>query len=132
MLELVQRELKAHFRPEFLNRVDEVLVFHRLDREHMRVIVAIQLERLNALLSERHIQVRADDDAMELLAREGYDPDFGARPLKRTIQRLLQDELARLVLSGEVGDGDTVQLVAHGDVLRLVVHSNAGRSAVAP
>jgi ATP-dependent Clp protease ATP-binding subunit ClpB len=120
MLELVQRELKAHFRPEFLNRVDEVLVFHRLDRSHMRAIVAIQLDRLNALLADRHIRVEADDAAMELLAREGYDPDFGARPLKRTIQRLVQDELARLVLAGGIGDGATVRLAAHGDVLELV------------
>ena len=132
MLEMVQRELKAQFRPEFLNRVDEVLVFHRLEREHMRAIVAIQLERLNALLAERHLQVRADDDAMELLSREGYDPDFGARPLKRAIQRLVQDELTRLVLSGEVGDGDTVQLVARGDVLHLVVHSDKGSGAALP
>jgi ATP-dependent Clp protease ATP-binding subunit ClpB len=119
MLDLVQRELKLHFRPEFLNRVDEVLVFHRLDRSHMRAIVAIQLERLNALLADRHIRVDADEEAMELLAREGYDPDFGARPLKRSIQRLVQDSLARMVLAGEVGDGATVRLsVADG---RLVL-----------
>ena len=120
MLEMVQRELKLHFRPEFLNRVDEVLVFHRLDREHMRAIVAIQLDRLNALLADRRIRIEADDAAMELLAREGYDPDFGARPLKRTIQRRVQDVLARLVLAGEIGDGATVRLEARGDALELV------------
>ncbi len=119
MLEMVQRELKAHFRPEFLNRVDEVLVFHRLDRSHMRAIVAIQLERLNLLLADRHIRIDADDLAMELLAREGYDLDFGARPLKRTIQRRVQDELARMVLAGEVADGDTVRLSEDGAVLTL-------------
>ncbi len=119
MLEMVQRELKVHFRPEFLNRVDEVLVFHRLDRSHIRAIVAIQLERLNALLADRHIRVEADEPAMELLAREGYDPDFGARPLKRTIQRRVQDVLARMVLAGEVADGDTVRLSAPGDTLAL-------------
>jgi ATP-dependent Clp protease ATP-binding subunit ClpB len=117
MLELVQRELKVHFRPEFLNRVDEVLVFHRLLPEHMRAIVAIQLARLNALLADRRIVVEASEDALELLANEGYDPDFGARPLKRTIQRLVQDPLARLVLAGEVADGDTVRVETAGDVL---------------
>ncbi|MGE5234779.1 MAG: ATP-dependent chaperone ClpB [Acidobacteriota bacterium] len=117
MLDLVQRELKAHFRPEFLNRVDEVLVFHRLGREHMRAIVAIQLARLNQLLAERRIAVEADEAALELLAREGYDPDFGARPLKRTIQRLVQDPLARMVLAGEIADGDTVRLTVAGDEL---------------
>jgi ATP-dependent Clp protease ATP-binding subunit ClpB len=125
MLELVQRELKGHFRPEFLNRVDEVLVFHRLLPEHMRAIVEIQLGRLNELLAERTIRVEAGEDALEFLAREGYDPDFGARPLKRTIQRLVQDPLARMVLAGEIGDGDTVRLeVGEGAlVLRPVLAS---------
>uniref|UniRef100_UPI00262B6BFF AAA family ATPase n=1 Tax=Gryllotalpicola sp. TaxID=1932787 RepID=UPI00262B6BFF len=117
MLELVQRELKAHFRPEFLNRVDEVLVFHRLGREHMCAIVGIQLARLNQLLAERRITVEASEEALDLLAREGYDPDFGARPLKRAIQRLVQDPLARMVLAGEVADGDTVRLGVAGDAL---------------
>ena len=117
MLELVQRELKAHFRPEFLNRVDEVLVFHRLGREHMRAIVGIQLARLNQLLAERRITVEASEEALDLLAREGYDPDFGARPLKRAIQRLVQDPLARMVLAGEVADSDTVRLGAAGGAL---------------
>jgi len=114
MLELVQRELKAHFRPEFLNRVDDVLVFHRLDRSHVRQIVTIQLERLNTILAERRIRLEVDAEAMELLAREGYDPDFGARPLKRAIQRLVQDPLARMVLAGEVGD-DAVVLASVDD-----------------
>jgi ATP-dependent Clp protease ATP-binding subunit ClpB len=119
MLELVQRELKGHFRPEFLNRVDEVLVFHRLLPEHMKAIVAIQLRRLNELLAERRIRVEAGEDALDFLAREGYDPDFGARPLKRTIQRLVQDPLARMVLGGEMADGDTVMLGVHEGALTL-------------
>ena len=119
MLEMVQRQLKAHFRPEFLNRIDEVLVFHRLDRSHLRAIVAIQLARLNALLAERGIRIEADDEAMELLAREGFDPDFGARPLKRAIQRLVQDPLASMALAGEVGDGDTVWLRVRDGALAL-------------
>ncbi|MBI4914981.1 MAG: ATP-dependent chaperone ClpB [Acidobacteria bacterium] len=120
MLELVQRELKAQFRPEFLNRVDEVLVFHRLGREHVRAIVTIQLARLNALLADRRITIEADDPALDFLAAEGYDPDFGARPLKRTIQRLVQDPLARMVLAGEVAEGDAVRLELENGALRLV------------
>jgi len=120
MLELVQRELKAQFRPEFLNRVDEVLVFHRLGREHVRAIVTIQLARLNALLADRRMTIEADDAALDFLAAEGYDPDFGARPLKRTIQRLVQDPLARMVLAGEVAEGDTVRLELENGALRLV------------
>jgi ATP-dependent Clp protease ATP-binding subunit ClpB len=119
MLEHVQRELKARFRPEFLNRVDEVLVFHRLGLEHMRAIVEIQLARLNALLAERRITVEADSGALDLLARDGYDPDFGARPLKRSIQRLVQDPLARMVLAGEVADGDAVMLAVRAGALVL-------------
>ncbi|NLH11957.1 MAG: ATP-dependent chaperone ClpB [Holophagae bacterium] len=119
MLELVQQELRAHFRPEFLNRVDETLVFHRLGREHMRAIVAIQLGRLGALLAGRGIRIEATPAAEELLAHEGFDPDYGARPLKRTIQRLVQDPLAVLVLEGKVADDTTVRLEVDGGLLRL-------------
>ncbi len=120
MLEAVQEELRRHFRPEFLNRVDEILVFHRLGMEHMRRIVEIQLGRINELLAERRIRIEATDAALELLAREGYDPDFGARPLKRTMQRLVQDPLAELVLAGRIGDGDIVRLEVADGRLRLV------------
>ena len=120
MLETVQRELKAHFRPEFLNRVDEVLVFHRLQPDHIRAIVKIQLGRLNQMLADRHIHIEADAAALEFLAREGYDADFGARPLKRTIQRLVQDPLARMVLAGEVSDGMSIHLGLKGGKLSLV------------
>jgi len=119
MVEQVQRELKAHFRPEFLNRVDEVLVFHRLQPEHIKAIVKIQLQRLNELLADRRIRVEADGEALDLLAREGYDPDFGARPLKRTIQRLVQDPLARMSLAGEVSEGDVVSLGVKDNALVL-------------
>jgi len=120
MLETVQRELKAHFRPEFLNRVDEVLVFHRLQPEHIKAIVKLQLGRLNQMLADRHVHIEADDAALEFLAREGYDADFGARPLKRTIQRLVQDPLARMVLAGEVGDGMDIHLGLKGGKLSLL------------
>jgi len=117
MTALVQERLRSHFRPEFLNRVDETLIFHRLEREHMRSIVRLQLERLNRLLADRRMSLEASDEAVELLANRGYDPDFGARPLKRTIQRLVQDPLANLVLTGAVGDGSSVRLtVAEGEL----------------
>jgi ATP-dependent Clp protease ATP-binding subunit ClpB len=119
MLELVQRELRLQFRPEFLNRIDEVLIFHRLGPEHMRAIVEIQLARLGRLLADRRLTLVADDAALELLAREGYDAEFGARPLKRTIQRLVQDPLARMVLAGDVTDGVTIQLTVEGGELAL-------------
>jgi ATP-dependent Clp protease ATP-binding subunit ClpB len=119
MLELVQRELKGHFRPEFLNRVDEALVFHRLQPEHMKAIVRIQLDRLNRLLAERRIRVEADEAALDFLAREGYDADFGARPLKRTIQRLVQDPLASMSLAGQVSEGDVVRIGVKEDALVL-------------
>lgn len=106
----VEAELKTHFRPEFLNRVDEVLIFHRLGAEHMKAITRIQLDRLNRLLEPRRIRIETSDAALELLSREGYDPDFGARPLKRAIQRLVQDPLSTMVLAGEVVEGDTVLL----------------------
>ena len=110
MVVAVNEELRRHFRPEFLNRVDEILIFHKLGMEHMKRIVEIQLERLNQLLAQRRITLEASEEAKELLAREGYDPDFGARPLKRTLQRLLQDPLAEKILAGEVADGDHVVL----------------------
>ncbi|MCG6963164.1 MAG: ATP-dependent chaperone ClpB [Acidobacteria bacterium] len=119
MLELIQVELKRYFRPEFLNRVDEVLVFHRLGMEHVEAIVRLQLERVNALLAERRIRLEATDGAVGLLARDGYDPDFGARPLKRAIQRRVQDPLSAMVLAGEVLDGDTVVIDAEGDGIVL-------------
>ncbi|MEW5877647.1 MAG: ATP-dependent chaperone ClpB [Acidobacteriota bacterium] len=119
MMAAVEAELKRTFRPEFLNRIDEVLVFHKLSMEHLRQIVRIQLSRLNQLLADRRIHIEADDAALEFLAREGYDPEFGARPLKRTIQRLVQDPLARMILAGEVQDGDTVELTVEDGTLRL-------------
>ncbi len=106
----INRILKAHFRPEFLNRVDEIIVFHSLSREHLAQIVGIQLKRLGALLAERGFRIEVSEAAREYLAEKGYDPDFGARPLKRTIQRELQDPLALQVLSGEFRDGDVIRV----------------------
>jgi ATP-dependent Clp protease ATP-binding subunit ClpB len=108
MVEQVTAELRRHFRPEFLNRIDELLVFHRLSEEQMERIVSIQLERINALLADRRITVEVTDAAQAHLAREGFDPDFGARPLQRTLQRLIQDPLSNRFLAGEIADGDRI------------------------
>jgi len=104
----VMEALKQAFRPEFLNRVDEVIVFRRLGLEEIKRIVDIQLRNLRRRLSERNIEIELTDEAREYLAREGFDPVYGARPLKRTIQKRLLDPLALKVLRGEVRDGDTV------------------------
>jgi ATP-dependent Clp protease ATP-binding subunit ClpB len=115
--------LQAHFRPEFLNRIDEIVVFHPLGREHLREIVDIQLHRVEMLLQERGFSLEVTPDARQYLADTGYDPDFGARPLKRTIQRKLQDPLALDVLSGNLKIGDLVQVDVGPDglVFTLVV-----------
>jgi ATP-dependent Clp protease ATP-binding subunit ClpA len=107
--------LKAQFRPEFLNRVDEVIIFHQLSREHTKQIVDLQVIGLKKRLAERHIDVELSDNAKELLVKEGYDPAYGARPLKRAIQRIVLDPLARKVLEGEFREGDMVLVDAEGD-----------------
>ncbi len=101
--------LRNHFRPEFLNRVDDVLIFSSLTREHIKQIVDIQLGRLLALLAARKIELSLSEAAKELLAERGFDPRFGARPLKRTIQKLLQDPLAGRLLAGEFSEGDSIR-----------------------
>ncbi|MBB3456528.1 ATP-dependent Clp protease ATP-binding subunit ClpB [Rhizobium sp. BK313] len=115
--EQVMDVVRAHFRPEFLNRVDEIILFHRLKREEMGAIVNIQLERLLALLSERKIILELDDDARNWLANKGYDPVYGARPLKRVIQKYVQDPLAEQILSGQVPDGSVVKVTSGSDRL---------------
>jgi ATP-dependent Clp protease ATP-binding subunit ClpB len=107
--------VRGHFRPEFLNRVDEIILFHRLRREDMSEIVDIQLRRLNRLLEDRKIGLSLDAKARQWLAEKGYDPAYGARPLKRVIQKWVQDPLAQMLLAGEIGDGSTIKLSAsHG------------------
>jgi ATP-dependent Clp protease ATP-binding subunit ClpB len=108
MKEAVLDELRHHFRPEFLNRVDEIIVFHSLTEEHLKEIVEIQLQRLRARLAERHIQIELTDTAKTHLVRTGYDPAYGARPLKRAIQKEIETPLGRLLLKGEIHDGQTV------------------------
>ena len=106
--------LREHFRPEFLNRVDEIIIFHPLTREHMKRIISIQLAGLLKRLAERKIHVELTEPAKEELVREGYDPAYGARPLKRAIQRRVLDPLAMRVLEGDFGEGDTVVVDAAG------------------
>jgi ATP-dependent Clp protease ATP-binding subunit ClpB len=113
----VMAVVKQSFRPEFLNRVDDIILFHRLMRQHMGSIVDIQLTRLTKLLSERKITVELSSEAKQLLADKGYDPAYGARPLKRVIQKSIQDPLAEEILSGRVKDGDHVQVDVKAGVL---------------
>ncbi|MBI0000214.1 ATP-dependent chaperone ClpB [Bartonella sp. W8122] len=113
----VMAVVKAAFRPEFLNRVDEIILFHRLHRKEMGAIVDIQLQRLQSLLSDRKIKLVIDDSAREFLADKGYDPAYGARPLKRVIQREVQDPLAERLLIGDILDGSTVNISRGSDRL---------------
>jgi ATP-dependent Clp protease ATP-binding subunit ClpB len=106
----VTRVLQAHFRPEFLNRIDEIVIFHPLDRSHLVQIVEIQLRRLVNLMAERGFALEVSEAAREYLAETGFDPDFGARPLKRAIQRELQDPLALHILSGDFQEGDMIRV----------------------
>ncbi len=108
MKDAVLDELRKHFRPEFLNRVDDVIVFHALSKEHLKKIVEILLGRLRERLADRHITLELTDAAREYLVRVGYEPAYGARPLKRVIQHEVETELAKMLLKGEVRDGQTV------------------------
>jgi ATP-dependent Clp protease ATP-binding subunit ClpB len=110
--DLVMGAVRAHFRPEFLNRVDEIILFHRLRREDMARIVDIQIKGLDRLLADRKIVIDLDTAARDWLAEKGYDPAYGARPLKRVIQKNLQDPLAEMILSGRVKDGEKVTISA--------------------
>jgi ATP-dependent Clp protease ATP-binding subunit ClpB len=110
MKEAVLEEMRAHFRPEFLNRVDDVIVFHALTEENLKQIVDIQLQRLRQRLDERHIQLTLTDAAKTHLVRSGYDPAYGARPLKRAIQREIETNLGKLILQGKVRDGQTINV----------------------
>jgi ATP-dependent Clp protease ATP-binding subunit ClpB len=108
MKDAVLDELRHHFRPEFLNRVDEIIVFHALSEEHLKEIVDIQLRRLVHRLAERHITLELTDQAKTHLVQVGYDPSYGARPLKRAIQKEIENPLGRLLLEGTIRDGQMV------------------------
>ncbi|MDE2379685.1 AAA family ATPase, partial [Bradyrhizobium sp.] len=129
--EQVMGMVRAHFRPEFLNRVDEIILFHRLQKSEMGRIVEIQFARLERLLTDRKITLTLDGAACDWLAAKGWDPAYGARPLKRVIQRHLQDPLAEMILAGEVKDGDAVAISSEGNVLTF--NGKAPRTAeIAP
>jgi ATP-dependent Clp protease ATP-binding subunit ClpC len=122
--------LRQSFRPEFINRIDEIIVFRALTEEQLVDITQLLLDRLERRLRAQHIELEFTQEAVRLLAKEGYDPEFGARPLARTIQRLVENELSRMVLSGEVEPGDKVQVEADGDELRFDVERGAASPEV--
>jgi ATP-dependent Clp protease ATP-binding subunit ClpB len=115
----VMEVVRHHFRPEFLNRLDEIVLFRRLQRVDMASIVQIQLARLREMLEGRHITLALDNLALDWLANEGYDPVYGARPLKRVIQRSLQNKLAEMILDGSVAEAQTVRVTADIDGLKI-------------
>ena len=116
---VVKLELKAHFRPEFLNRVDDIIIFHNLDEKHLARIVDIQLQRLEKRLAQQQLGLELDRSAKQLIAKEGYDPQFGARPLKRAIQDRLLDPLATKLLLGEFKPGDRIKAIARDGELEF-------------
>lgn len=125
--EAVIQELRLHFKPEFLNRIDDIVVFHQLSQHQIAQIIDVQLARLRDTLHERNITLVLDDSARQLLAREGYDPNYGARPLKRAIQTLIQNPLAVKLLNGEILPGAVVKVTAEGD--KMVFQSQAAVGA---
>ncbi|MFP4313259.1 MAG: ATP-dependent chaperone ClpB [Alphaproteobacteria bacterium] len=124
--EQVMAAVRAAFRPEFLNRMDEILLFRRLGREQMTGIVDIQLKYLDKLLADRHITLKLDEEAKAWIANKGYDPAYGARPLKRVIQSEVQNKLAEMILKGEISDGAQVKISAKKDALDFTVTKKAG------
>jgi len=123
--EAVTDVLREHFKPEFLNRIDDIVIFHRLSREQIVKIIDVQLERLRHMLGERNIAIVLEDSARELLAREGYDPSFGARPLKRAIQTMIQNPLAMKLLRGEILSGQTVTVSAEDGEMKFATDKAA-------
>lgn len=117
----VMEVVRGHFRPEFLNRLDEIILFHRLGQEHMGPIVEIQVGRVAKLLKDRKITLDLTEGAKRWLGRVGYDPVYGARPLKRAVQRYLQDPLAEKLLAGEIPDGSTVRIDEGDGALTITV-----------
>jgi ATP-dependent Clp protease ATP-binding subunit ClpB len=120
-----QRLREEGFRPEFINRIDEVVVFHQIRHDQMQRIVDIQINRLRPRLEDRHITLHLSDSARACLADLGYDPQFGARPLKRVIQKEVENRVARAILDGSVRDGDTVEIdVRNGKLTLEPIHNS--------
>ncbi len=122
MKDKVLGELKNTFKPEFLNRIDAIIVFHSLRQEHVRQIVDLMLARVRTQLTEQQIELLAADEAKDFLVTKGYDPHYGARPLRRTIQNLIEDPLAEGLLQGKFRAGDIVEAVAKDGTMDLIVH----------
>ena len=112
-------ELRAHFRPEFLNRVDDTIIFHSLQREQLARIVDIQLARLHRHLAEKRITLNLTPEARHVLAEEGYDPVYGARPLKRAIQQQIENPLAKAILEGRFAAKDTIRVTCENGIVRF-------------
>jgi ATP-dependent Clp protease ATP-binding subunit ClpB len=121
--------VRSSFRPEFLNRVDEIILFHRLKREQMGAIVDIQMGRLQKLLDERKLTIELSSEARDWLAEKGYEPAYGARPLKRVIQKSLQDPLAEKILAGEIKDGEKIRVGVSGSALSFDTKGKAAKAA---
>jgi ATP-dependent Clp protease ATP-binding subunit ClpB len=117
----VLKELRAHFRPEFLNRVDDVILFKPLRLDEIKQIVELLIEHLRARLAERKVTLELDEAAVELIAKQGFDPVFGARPLRRYIQREVETRLARALISGSAGEGSVAHVRAKGAALEVEV-----------
>jgi ATP-dependent Clp protease ATP-binding subunit ClpB len=120
--------LHGHFKPEFLNRVDDIIIFRPLSKEQLVKIIELRLEDVRRLLADRKISLELTESAKELLLTEGFDPNFGARPLKRAIQKLVQDPLAMKILDGEVLHGDHVIVDASGGKVKFEVSQRVGQS----
>ncbi|MDQ3430357.1 MAG: NDP-hexose 4-ketoreductase, partial [Actinomycetota bacterium] len=106
----VTSELRKIFRPELLNRIDEIIVFHKLERAQMREIIEVQVKRFRKQLAEREVSIEFTTEALDKLAEEGYDPAFGARPLRRTLQRMVEDPMSEMILKGEIPNGSKVTI----------------------
>jgi ATP-dependent Clp protease ATP-binding subunit ClpB len=129
MKDAVMNELRSGFRPEFLNRIDEIIVFHALDEEHLKQIVEIQLTNLRQRLADRHIELTLTDAARTHLVKSGYDPIYGARPLKRAIQKQIETRLGRLMIGGQVHDGQEVVVDYDGEKEELSFRTVAAAAA---
>jgi ATP-dependent Clp protease ATP-binding subunit ClpB len=127
--EAVMKELRIGFRPEFLNRIDDIVIFKPLQREEIKRIVGLQIESVLSRLSERSIRIEISDSALTHIADAAYEPAYGARPLKRYIQRHLETPIARMIISGEIADGDCVVVVYRDGKLSLEVDELLGSKA---
>jgi ATP-dependent Clp protease ATP-binding subunit ClpB len=123
----VRELLRDHFRPEFLNRIDEIIVFRPLDSDQLSRIVGLLIGQLERRLAEEGLKLSVSDEALAIVAQAGYDPTFGARPLRRAVQRLIENPLARRILAGEFVNGDTVRIEARDG--ELVFEKTAGSAA---